>query len=326
MTIAFPVRPAAESACAGSSYSTTADDAFFAWNQATELLASDHGHERDHVVGDRFALALVEHCEGDPARLTAAADHCTRAAAATRQAWPVFTREHARAADLCRRAATLAGASPSRSGTFLHHPTAPATASLQGDPTYDRRTGRIHFHDAPTAELRTWTLNTPGMGIESGLICAADPWTRTIWLHRILGEAVHEPKFALWNVRPAESSPDAFDRPALRIAADPQSATELLRDACDIIRQRRAEGALGDPSPERRGLLIAIRDAHTLFANPATAAHAWTIARSGGTAGVAVLATSTGTDPAAFAGNTVLRDALARTNLHRLDEAAASDA
>ncbi len=110
-----------------------------------------------------------------------------------------------------------------------------------------------------------------------------------------------------------------------RIATTPAETLTLLTAADQLITERLDTPHLGtdrgghsgytDPTTDDPGILLTIDEAHHVLAGDRHAtALAERITTRGGPAGVGLVVTARGADPAYFGGSTALRAALARTN------------
>jgi hypothetical protein len=184
--------------------------------------------------------------------------------------------------------------------------------------TYDETTGRHRVGVDAAGEPAHWQLHTPGIGMESGLICGAAGSGKSNFLLMVLYEAACRDEFTLWLADPAgrHTTPEPIAEAAARVAATREETVDLLRDAVAVIAERaRTHGPVPDPTETRPGVLLAVEDCHLLFADDLEATRlAERIVAVGGRFGVALVVTAPGTDLASFGGSLALRTGLARTN------------
>ncbi|MEW2516895.1 hypothetical protein [Actinacidiphila alni] len=185
-------------------------------------------------------------------------------------------------------------------------------------PTYDAATGRHRVGVGAAGEPAHWQLNTPGVGMENGLICGAAGSGKSSFLLMVLYEASCRPEFELWLADPAgrRALPEPLTGAAARTAATRQETVDLLRDAVGVIAERaRAHGPVPDPTPDLPGILLAVEDCAPVFADdPEATRLAERVVAVGGRFGVALVATAPDAGLASFGGSRALRTGLARTN------------
>jgi hypothetical protein len=192
----------------------------------------------------------------------------------------------------------------------------PDMLPFQG-PTYDPATGRFSIGEGAEGVVAHWTLNTPGTGMEHGLICGPEGIGKSNVLRIVLAEAMLQPKFALWLADPTgrHNFPDTYSAVADKIATTPRDTLTVLREAVRVIETRTKRGRFPDPTPQRQGVLVAIEDCHITFADDLEATRlAERIVTAGGPVSVGLVVTAPGTDLTHFGGSLTLRTGLARTN------------
>ena len=184
-------------------------------------------------------------------------------------------------------------------------------------PSYDPATGRFRIGAGPAGTTSSWQLNTPGVGVEHGLILG-DPQTGKSNLLRVLNvEAIRTGRFLIWPADPTgrHHLPDVWAQIADRLAETPTDTVSMLEAADRAITHRLGHGRYADPTPEKPGILITIDEGQHVFAgNPHATALAERITTLGGPAGVGLVVTARGADLAYYGGSAPLRAALARTN------------
>jgi hypothetical protein len=185
--------------------------------------------------------------------------------------------------------------------------------------SYDEITGRCVVGEGAGGVTAYWTLNTPGVGMENGLILGPPEIGKTSSLRLVLLEAFQQPKFVLWLADPTGRNGydvDPWPKAADKLATSPREVLTLLREAVRVIESRAKRGRFPDPTTGRRGVLIALEDAHEVFGDNLEATElAERIAVDGGPVSVAMVATTVAPDLAHFGGSLKLRTALSRTNL-----------
>lgn len=201
-------------------------------------------------------------------------------------------------------------------------------------PTYDPATGRFHIGVGVDGAPSTWQLNTPGVGVEHGLIIGGPDTGKTNTLRVINAEAIQTGRFVIWPADPTgrHDLPSVWAPVADRIATTPAETLTLLTAADQLITERLStdrldkdrlgtdrlgRGGYTDPTTDHPGILLTIDEAHHVLAGDRHAtALAERIITRGGPAGVGLVVTARGADPAYFGGSTPLRTALAQTNRH----------
>lgn len=184
-------------------------------------------------------------------------------------------------------------------------------------PTYDPATGRFRIGAGPDDRPVTWQLNTPGIGVEHGLIVGGPGAGKTNVVRVLNVEAIQTGRWMLWPADPTgrHNLPAVWSPAAERIAQTPAETVAMLAAADRIITTRLVHGGYTDPTPDKPAILLTIDEAQHVFAgNPQATALAERIATAGGPAGVALVVTTRGADLAYFGGSHALRTALARTN------------
>ncbi|MFJ1584190.1 hypothetical protein ACIOC1_12830 [Streptomyces sp. NPDC088197] len=185
-------------------------------------------------------------------------------------------------------------------------------------PTYDETTGRHRVGVGATGEPAYWQLNTPGSGMESGLICGAPGSGKSSFLLMVLYEAARREEFTLWLADPGgrHDTPAPIAEAAARTAATREQTVDLLRDAVAVIADRaRHHGPVPDPTDTWQGIVLAVEDCRLVFADDLEATRlAERVVAVGGRFGVALVVTAPDADLASFGGSLALRAGLARTN------------
>ena len=184
-------------------------------------------------------------------------------------------------------------------------------------PSYDSATGRFRMGVGPHDEPVIWRLNTPGVGVEPGLILGGPDTGKTNTIRILNLEAVQTGRFLIWPADPTgrHDLPSVWAPAADWIAGTPAETVSMLTVANRIITTRLEHGGYTDPTSDKPGVLISIDEGQHVFAgNPEATALAERIATTGGPAGVALVVSSRGADLAYFGGSSTLRTALARTN------------
>lgn len=309
--------------------------------------------EAVQTIHAQFVLLALD---ADLDRLQATGQACYQTAAGMQQSHPAEARAYVRAADLCDRAAELVisvGADDDERArrkllAVAEHDTTMATSGVDPTvaerarralelalseaekrrtpqspavrypgPSYDPATGRHRIGVTSTGEAAYWRLNTPGEGIECGLICGAPGAGKSNFLRMVLLETALQPKFALWLADPADRHdvPAPIAKSAVKTAVNHRDTVGLLREAVAVLDERARRGPLPDPSPRRPGIVLAIEDCHLVFGDDLEATRlAERIVAEGGRLGVALVATAPDADLAFFGGSVALRTGLARTN------------
>lgn len=184
--------------------------------------------------------------------------------------------------------------------------------------SYDAATGRHRVGVGPSGEPAHWQLNTPGAGLECGLICGPPGSGKSSFLLMVLYEAACRDEFTLWLADPAarHDPPAPIEGAAARTAGTREQTVDLLRDAVSLIAERaRTHGPVPDPTPGLPGILLALEDCHLVFAGDVEATRlAERVVAVGGRFGVALVATAPDADLASFGGSAALRAGLAGGN------------
>jgi hypothetical protein len=189
------------------------------------------------------------------------------------------------------------------------------------EPTYDPTSGRFVIGmgmDQPGY----WRLNTPGAGVENGLIAGPPELGKTNLVRIVVIEALSSGLFSYMLADPLNrnSLVDDLGQWAYRTADTPTSTVDLLAHAAHIVDHRAAQpGRYRDPSRDDPGLLVALDDAQAVLRNPETAALAEHIATAGPPAGVSLVVSTASIELEDFGGRADLLRALSRTNAMVLD-------
>jgi hypothetical protein len=185
-------------------------------------------------------------------------------------------------------------------------------------PSYDSATGRFRMgRGSGGEEIWGWQLNAPGEGVRHGLIIGDPGIGKTNVLRIITVEAVCTGKFVVWHADPTRRHDvvETWGQIADRIAESPGETALMLEAAAQVISARLQAGGYADPTPDNPGLLILIDDCQAVFAgNPQATQLAERIVTTGGSAGVGLIVTARGADPAYFGGSRTLRSGLGATN------------
>ena len=197
-------------------------------------------------------------------------------------------------------------------------PLTPPEGTLRyAGPSYDPATGRFRIGVGPRDEPITWRLNTPGVGVEHGLILGGPETGKTNTVRILNVEAIQTGRFLIWPADPTgrHNLRSVWAPAADWIADTPAETVSMLTVANRIITKRLEHGGYTDPTPDKPGILITIDESQAVFAgDPDATALAQRIAAAGGPAGVALVVTARGVDLAYYGGSRALRTALARTN------------
>lgn len=317
------------------------------WSSRLEFTQAAHAHD-----------VLVE-LDGDLDRLRAAARACQQEAERHQGDDLDYAAQHARAADLCERAAKLVielgaasservrriliaqceyeavlaacGTDPQGTGGAREEleaklreidaqcapPPAPPEPLVHTGPSYDLETGLFEIARGADGSTAHWRLNTPGVGVEHGLIAGPPRIGKSNALRLVVTEARQSGLFVLWLTDPSGRRQLA-DLPMAstnKRAETPKDTVKLLRAACRIIERRLDLGGYAEPTRDRPAILLAVENCESLFADDLEAtALAERIVTRGGPAGVSLVVTAPGTDLAHFGGNAALRRGLAAVN------------
>lgn len=183
-------------------------------------------------------------------------------------------------------------------------------------PSYDPASGRFSLGTSMDGPVH-WRLNTPGVGVENGLVLGAESSGKTNHLRLVAVEAAASGIFVI-------AVADPLDRDSLvsivepwveRVARSREDTVHLLAWGAAVVDARAASGApYQDPSRARPGVLLVVDDAHEVFTDPTAAALAERIAVAGPHLGVGVVVASRSARPGDFGGRPELLAALAATN------------
>lgn len=184
-------------------------------------------------------------------------------------------------------------------------------------PSYDPGTGRFRTGISMDGPVY-WALNTPGRGVENGLITGPHGCGRSNQLRIVVLEALASARFLYFLADPSEAN-GLCDGPlaehAEHCARTVEDTIELLTLAARMLGARHESGTCyTDPAPTTPGILLAIDDAHDVLGDPRAAQLALRVARDGPPVGVGLVVTSLAPDPEQFGGNRQLVQALADTN------------
>lgn len=192
----------------------------------------------------------------------------------------------------------------------------PEVSPYEG-PSYDPTTGRFRTGISMDGPVY-WALNTPGRGVENGLITGPHGCGRTNQLTIVVLEALASARFLYFLADPSEAN-GLCDGPVAKhakICARTVTGTiELFDVATRMIEARQgSENCYIDPSPKTPGFLLAIDDAQEVLGDRRAADLALRVAQEGPAVGIGLVVTSLAPDPEQFGGNRQLVQALAGTN------------
>ncbi|MFC0107936.1 hypothetical protein [Kibdelosporangium aridum] len=180
-------------------------------------------------------------------------------------------------------------------------------------PTYDPATGRFETGMGMDGPFY-WTLNTPGVRVENGLIVGPPEIGKTNALRILLIEALCSGLFQYIVADPLNHNlVDVLGKSAYATATTPRDTIHLLRAVASMVDQTPA-APYRDPSPTAAGLVVAVDDAHAVLTDPAVARLAERIATAGPTKGVGLVVATRSLDLVGFGGNHALVRALAERN------------
>ncbi|WP_431879038.1 hypothetical protein [Amycolatopsis sacchari] len=169
-----------------------------------------------------------------------------------------------------------------------------------------------------------WTLNTPGHGVENGIIAGPADIGKTNILRMLLVEALYTDKFVITAADPLNRNNlvDLFEEisnPQLPPARTADDTVRLLRALAAIVDYRREHAdQYREPTPEHRGILLALDDAHVVLRDPDVAAAAEAVAVRGPAVSVGLVAVTESVDLAAFGGRRDLLRALMAQPTNRM--------
>lgn len=189
-------------------------------------------------------------------------------------------------------------------------------------PTYDATTGRFSLGMGMDGPVH-WVLNTPGKGVENGLVAGPRDLGKTNNLRLVTVEAVASGVFVCAVADPHNRNGlvEPFEGVAERIARSPEETVSLLAWGVVAVERRMPQKAsYRDPSPERPGVLLVVDDAHEVLTDPGTAALAERIAVAGPQVGIGLVVASRSVDASDFGGRHDLLAALAATNCMVFDK------
>ncbi len=183
-------------------------------------------------------------------------------------------------------------------------------------PSYDPSTGR--FSAGMTMDGHVyWRLNTPGVGVDNGLVVQPPGYGKTSNLRLVLVEALASELFDVAVADPHDRNGlvDLVREIAFGVARTVPATLDLMAAVLAEVDSRGGDGdRYRDPSREHRGLVLLIDDAHLVLADPAAAALAERIATTGPPVGVGLVVASTSVSQAAFGDRRTLLWALTRVN------------
>ncbi|WP_439681673.1 hypothetical protein [Embleya sp. MST-111070] len=312
-------------------------DALYAWTCARDGLTSETADPDATDATQRLqALRVLLYCDSRADRMKDAARRCRRVARVVEVDWPDCAREYEYAAHLCEVAERLARHAGSlrdnpidtRDRGSASSPTRPQSAdrttkfpmtTLLVVPRYEPATGTLRVVAPHHGDGIPWVVHPPGAGLHGGLICGPDAAAVADVFRQIVAAVLHESQIVVWMSNGRRSferghSPD--HSVALR-----SETVDILRAAAHITAVRTLSEMTGRPTPERRGILVAVEDAHIAFAgDPGAVAAAELIAVQGPEVNVALVVTTPGHQLRHFGDNRLLRTALARLNTLYLAE------
>jgi hypothetical protein len=191
-----------------------------------------------------------------------------------------------------------------------------------GGPTYDPATGLFRVGigmDGP----KHWRLTDRGVGAVNGLIAGQGGTGKSNVLRLVVVEAMYSAVFDVAVADPLDRNGviGAVGKHAMRSAGTRADTISLLAWAAGQVEERRAEaGRWREPRPDRRGLLVAVDDAHEVFADPTAVDLATRVAIGGPVVGVGLVAVIESVGPDTVAGRRDLLLALGETNALLFDQ------
>lgn len=191
----------------------------------------------------------------------------------------------------------LAGADEHNDADWL-----PAMEYFRG-PTYDPTTGRYEVGtgmDGPSY----WTLNTPGHGVENGLLTGPPDIGKTNALRVLLLEAMASGIFVVLAADPLNRNGWAEllgGKTIIEPARTRDETTRLLETVARMVdyRAERAE-QFRVPTTESPGIVVGLDDAHEVLVDPVTAALAAEIALRGPAVSVGLVVVTDSLEMEAF--------------------------
>lgn len=188
-------------------------------------------------------------------------------------------------------------------------------------PSYDPATGQFESGtsmDGPTY----WTLNTPGHGVENGLIAGPPDIGKTNSLRIVLVEATCAGKFHLGIADPLDRNGlvDIFERVSEICPARTRTETAGLLEAFVNVVNVRTEHAADfrEPTPHHPGILLALDDGHEVLRDPAVAELAEIVATRGPAVSVGLVVATASVEMADFGDRPELVRALTACTTNRL--------
>jgi hypothetical protein len=190
------------------------------------------------------------------------------------------------------------------------------------EPTYDPATGWFQVGigmDGPTH----WRLTDRGVGAFNGLIAGQGGTGKSNVLRLVVVEALCSARFDVAVADPLDRNGviGAIGKHATRAAGTNADTIALLVWAAGQVEERRAEtDRWREPQSDRLGLLVAVDDAHEVFADPTAADLAARVAIGGPAVGVGLVAVIESVEPDTVAGRRDLLLALGETNAFLFDQ------
>jgi hypothetical protein len=183
-------------------------------------------------------------------------------------------------------------------------------------PSYDPATGRFATGTGMNGPLY-WQLNTPGEGVENGLITGPPDIGKTNNLLVPAVEALSSQIFVycLADPRDRNGIVDILGRAAHDVARTPEETLQLFGKVAARIDHRAADpDRYRDPTADFPGVLLLLDDAQEVLRDPAAAGLAEKIVLSGPPVGIGMIVSTPSLEPADFGGRRELVLALAQTN------------
>jgi hypothetical protein len=134
-------------------------------------------------------------------------------------------------------------------------------------PSYDPGTGRFRTGVSEDGRHSTWRLNTPGEGVNHGLIVGGPGTGKSSLLRLLMVEAITSRRFGLWAADPTgrHDLKAMLSGVAGRLAENRAETVELLEAASRVISERAKDGGYTDPSSETPGILLVVEDCGQVF-------------------------------------------------------------
>lgn len=168
-----------------------------------------------------------------------------------------------------------------------------------------------------------WRLTDRGVGAVNGLIAGQGGVGKSNVVRLVVVEAICSAVFDVAVADPLDRNGviGVVDKYAMRATGTRADTTALLAWAAGQVEKRRAEAdRWREPRPDHPGLLVAVDDAHEVFADPTAADLAARVAIGGPAVGVGLVAVIESVEPDAVAGRRDLLLALGKTNAVLFDQ------